>query len=751
MKKIAAFLILALFMLCQPLYTASAEHFNRVEHYCLELIPASDYSSFDDAHFAEQATNYRVGWENRLGNQSFFSAFTLEEDGLLQMNFSSPRNAHSLNEKMDLAIYRADGEKIWASDTEDEISSSYFYVGLESGSYMLSMEVNFASARTDGLESGFWLCLLPSEKCETEPNNNSASADKLHQSGSLRGWIDNPYWETDYFAIEVEEKTTGYITVWSEDVPEDASCIDSLSATPREGSFGSAIRGGIGYGPFPDSTRLYSRLSVYFVDSSGKTTELPRREDLMETKGELNLVDFTEGTNYIVVCGFEPHFAEQMGYCIQWDVKDTHIHNYMSSYVNNCTGESYRSDVCTVCGDELRFPEESHHVIEYENVYPTCTEPGYKSAVCSLCGYQEYYEVLPPNHNMAIVEIYTQATCAQEGFAKKQCVLCGYTEDMVVPMNEHRKGIVDHKMPTCQEAGYGIYDCYTCDQSFEEIYPVTDHEFELLTTVLAAGCETEGLQKGVCHYCGEEFEFVIPAKGHDYYPVVLDEGSCTSRACVRMDCRGCDSSYMSEGNFGEHKWNGGTIHSGSIVSNCTLCGETKTIARYFDDVKPSWYAESVTWAVDNGISTGVSTTAFAPDALCTRAQVVTFLWRAAGEPGTNYTENPFADVSSEAYYYDAVLWAVANGITTGVDASHFAPNNSCTRAQVLAFLFRAEGTPPAAGESRFADIREGLWCHDAVLWAVNNGITNGLSADKFGPNEVCTRAQVLTFLWRDLA
>lgn len=754
MKKRVFVFMVALIMFCSPMLEAAAvKHYNRVEEYSTNITPASSHSSIRTAHAAAMATNYRVGWENRTGAQSFYSAFSVAEDGLVQMFLTSPQNSHMADERMDISIYRSGGEKIWSSDTEDATSGCWYYVGLEKGNYFISLEVNFTSLRTDGLESGFWMYLIPSKTSETEPNNTADTADIMPSSGSLRGWIDNPYWEVDYFAIEAEKNSTGYVTVWYEDVPEDVSLIDSLSAERGLSAFTTAIRESNWYGPFPNSTRLYSRLSVYFVDSTGKATRLPRQSDLMETKGELNQVSFTKGTNYIVVCGFEPNFDEQLGYCIQWDVKDTHVHNYMTdpdSFVNNCMGESYHLDSCSICGSQRKIIEESSHQFAYEHVYPTCTEPGHRSAVCSQCGYKEYDEVLPPAHNFARVEVYTHATCAQEGFAKYECVLCGYVEDRVVPTNAHRKYVLESVVPTCMEPGYVLYECYGCDAQFKEEYPIADHEFEYLTTLVPAGCGHDGLQTGVCRFCNEEIEISVPDTGHDYYATVLDAGNCSTPAELRMDCRNCDSSYMAQGDRGEHKWNSGRAEGDKIVFTCTYCGEEKSIDKYFADVGPGWYAESVTWAVDEGISTGVSASYFAPDSLCTRAQVVTFLWRAAGEPEEIYASNPFVDVSANAYYYKAVLWAVANGITTGVDSSHFAPDKACTRAQVVSFLHRAEGLPPAAGENSFADISNGLWCHDAVLWAVNNGITNGLSKTSFGPNEPCTRAQVLTFLWRDL-
>jgi hypothetical protein len=131
---------------------------------------------------------------------------------------------------------------------------------------------------------------------------------------------------------------------------------------------------------------------------------------------------------------------------------------------------------------------------------------------------------------------------------------------------------------------------------------------------------------------------------------------------------------------------------------------------------------------------------------------VTFLWRAKGSAEPESTENPFEDVQEGKYYYKAVLWAVENGITSGTSATEFSPNEPCTRAQVATFLWRAEGQPePETTENPFADVKAGKYYHKAVLWAVENEITLGTSAGKFSPDDECTRAQIVTFLYRAMA
>lgn len=170
----------------------------------------------------------------------------------------------------------------------------------------------------------------------------------------------------------------------------------------------------------------------------------------------------------------------------------------------------------------------------------------------------------------------------------------------------------------------------------------------------------------------------------------------------------------------------------------------------FADVKQGdYFYDAVQWAVDNGITTGVSDTLFGKDAACTRAQAVTLLWRAAGSPEPKNADS-FTDVPEDSYYAKAVAWVVENGVANGVSATEFAPDVTCTRAQIVTFLWRAEKAPAVDAETAFTDVDSDAYYADAVQWAVKNGVTNGTSASTFSPDASCTRAQIVTFLWRTL-
>ena len=168
---------------------------------------------------------------------------------------------------------------------------------------------------------------------------------------------------------------------------------------------------------------------------------------------------------------------------------------------------------------------------------------------------------------------------------------------------------------------------------------------------------------------------------------------------------------------------------------------------YRDVSKDSYYYDAVQWASDKGITNGVSDGVFAPDWVCTRGQIVTFLWRSVGSPAPKTAEMPFADVAEDAYYAQAVLWAVENGITKGTSETTFSPDQTCTRAHAVAFLYRLAGSPAVTGSS-FQDVAADAYYNAAVAWAVQQGITNGTSETTFSPNETCTRAQIVTFLYR---
>ena len=225
------------------------------------------------------------------------------------------------------------------------------------------------------------------------------------------------------------------------------------------------------------------------------------------------------------------------------------------------------------------------------------------------------------------------------------------------------------------------------------------------------------------------------------YEAVVTAPTCTEGGYTTYTCE-CGDSYTADETAPlGHSWKG---------VECERCDETRENP-FVDVPNDSFCIDPVLWAVEEGITTGTSATTFDPNGKCARAIVVTFLWRAAGSPEPTTTENPFTDVKESDFYYKAVLWAVEKGITTGTSATTFSPSELCNRATVVTFLYRAMGSPAvSSSENPFSDVKVDSWYGPAVLWAVENGITNGMGDGTFGVGASCTRAQVVTFLYRTL-
>ena len=189
-----------------------------------------------------------------------------------------------------------------------------------------------------------------------------------------------------------------------------------------------------------------------------------------------------------------------------------------------------------------------------------------------------------------------------------------------------------------------------------------------------------------------------------------------------------------------------TMPAGKVEVKATFMEDNSVLNFFYDVPNGAYFYEAVKWAVDKGVTNGLSDTMFGPYESCTRAQIVTFLWRAAGSPEPK-TASSFTDVPANAYYAKAVAWAVENGITNGMTATMFAPDATCTRGQSVTFLYRAlKGT--ASGSANFTDVKSDAFYADAINWAVANNVTNGTSNTTFSPNADCTRAEIVTFLYR---
>ena len=232
------------------------------------------------------------------------------------------------------------------------------------------------------------------------------------------------------------------------------------------------------------------------------------------------------------------------------------------------------------------------------------------------------------------------------------------------------------------------------------------------------------------------------SKGSTVTITVKPDSGYTLETLTAIDSKGKEIQLTDKGD-GKYTF---TMPTGKVEVKATFMEDNSMLNFFYDVPNGAYFYEAVKWAVKNGITTGVGNDLFAPEQPCTRAQIVTFLWRAAGSPEPK-TVSSFTDVSASAYYAKAVAWAVENGITNGMTETTFAPDATCTRGQSVTFLYRAlKGT--ASGSTNFTDVASDAFYADAISWAVANNVTNGTSNTTFSPNADCTRAEIVTFLYR---
>lgn len=258
-----------------------------------------------------------------------------------------------------------------------------------------------------------------------------------------------------------------------------------------------------------------------------------------------------------------------------------------------------------------------------------------------------------------------------------------------------------------------------------------------------------GLQANVNVTASGKITATVNISGLDGNTVVelpVDLGAAPGTVSVRIQ-------YVSGGvEVVQFKYSDGTISlelgGSAFIEILDFTPDRNNNVVFADVLGGSYFYDAVYWAAENGITDGVSSTLFDPYGSCTRAQVVTFIWRAMGSPAPRLTVNPFIDVSKDSYYYDAVLWAFENEITNGTSVTEFDPEGIISRAQAVTFLYRASGSPEFSSTGSFDDVIAEAFYYNAVLWAAQNGITSGTGYRVFSPNDTCIRAQIVTFLYR---
>lgn len=473
----------------------------------------------------------------------------------------------------------------------------------------------------------------------------------------------------------------------------------------------------------------------------------------------------------------------------------------------SCTVDGSTVATCIYCGDSYvvtSTPALGHDWDETEAVVtaPGCETEGYTTYTCARCGETKIEDPLSPlGHDFQCTDL-VEADCATAGCRIETCTRCSAEISTVLPAVGHHYS-ASVIAPTCLEAGYTVHTCLNCGHSYRDnetdplghSYEATvtaatctqpggitytcrtcqdsyfsgstsalGHSWDSGTVVQEASCTVPGIKRFTCTACGETKTETSAAPGHDYMESVT-AATCTQQGYTTYTCRGCGHCFTEDYTDAlGHQFDSGVLIlaptaavQGQMRYTCQRCSHSKVeavpatgIRNPFSDVEEGkFYYEPVLWAVERNVTTGMTETTFGPDNTCTRAQVVTFLWRAAGEPEPTITECGFTDVDPNAFYYKAMLWAVEKGITNGVSVTSFDPNGKCIRAQVVTFLWRVAGKPNAANSQHgFTDVDSNDYYYQAVLWAVEAGITNGMSATTFGPKGNCTRGQVVTFLYR---
>lgn len=304
---------------------------------------------------------------------------------------------------------------------------------------------------------------------------------------------------------------------------------------------------------------------------------------------------------------------------------------------------------------------------------------------------------------------------------------------------------IDH----CSDDTYHWLGCQRCGKTLEDLrdelnsagFEINEKWYELSRKTAHTGGTATCTVKAVCDECGDGYGEL----GAHRYDAVVTAPTCTQNGYTKHTCSSCKDSYTDNE----------TVKTGHIIKYgvCEKCN-MRFSNPFYDVNGTDWFYSAVMWAYYNTpqVTNGKDESHFAPKASCTRAQVVTFLWRAAGRPEPSGSVKQFSDVpktNSYAYCYDAILWAVENGITKGTDATHFSPNATVTRAQFVTFLWRYAGEPaPKNMSCGFNDVDANAFYYKAVLWAVENGVTTGKTATQFAPGTTCTRCEVAAFMFR---
>ena len=531
--------------------------------------------------------------------------------------------------------------------------------------------------------------------------NSESRAKPYHE----RIFCDNP----DYGRLEIQQDGEYYNLYLINTSDEVTITFDPNGGTLNAGEESKLIQPDSPYGTLPTPTRADYRFDGWFTEKDGgtkveETTIMSSRaahtlyahwtpihvhaytQQVQKPEALKTPADCTNNAVYYLSCA-----------CGEVSTNDADTFTAANTTLDHDWGEwTQNSDE----KNHTRICKRDTSHTETENCHggkASCT----KKAVCEDCG-GEYGAIAPDNHGNKLKHVEAKAaTTREEGNIEYwHCEACGkYFSD-----NAATKEITQAEtvIPKRQSSGSN-YSYYT-----------------IKATAGTGGAISPSGNVSV-------------RGGRDQtFTITPDQGYAVSDVKIDGESVGAVTSYSFE----------------NVRKAHTIAVSFATIKIFVDVPAGSYYEDAVDWAVENGITKGTDDTHFSPDGICTRAQAVTFLWRAAGSPEPETCTMPFTDVPVGSYYYDAVLWAVENGITKGTSDTTFSPNMTCSRAQIVTFLWRSEKSPAAGTANPFADVKSTAYYADAVLWAVKENITKGTTNTTFSPNADCTRAQIVTFLYR---
>ncbi len=400
---------------------------------------------------------------------------------------------------------------------------------------------------------------------------------------------------------------------------------------------------------------------------------------------------------------------------------------------------------------------------------PTCTEQGGTVHTCRDCGYSYITNATPAKgHSYGDYVFNNNASCTADGTQTRTCTVCGAVDTVTAPdtaLGHDYKAVVT--APTCTAGGSTTYTCGKCGDTYDDDRKdALGHAYKKIVT--APTCTEQGYTTYTCTECGDEYvdDYTELAE----HTVVIDPAvppTCVSKGLMEgSHCGVCGLVLKKQAAISmvnTHRMEESVVSMptydapGQVAYICKDCGKTDYMEvppltkperknPFTDVLESDWFYAPVLWAVESKVTGGKTETTFAPNEGCTRAQVVTFLWAANGKPEPKSIENVFTDVANDAWYLKPVLWAVEQGITSGISATEFGPEQTCTRAQIVTFLYAAEGKPAVSGSNVFTDVDDTAWYTAPILWAAENDVTGGIGDGMFGPDQTCTRAQVVTFL-----